>query len=189
MFGRSHIEPKIPFLSNGSPTLKYILNLSMHGATHSLPHTSWRCAKLSLSLSLSLSPVAPTLEQRATVKLFVSLNFLNYKTDGRTLGWGISPSQGCFLHRTTQTQNKRRQTSISWVGFEPTIPVFERAKTVLTLYRAATMSGLIKYRDTFILPACHFPSLRSEYSPLHFILKQPQSVLFPCYKRPSFTPI
>jgi hypothetical protein len=33
-------------------------------------------------------------------------------------------------HRTTRTQNKRTQTSIPRVEFEPTIPVFERPKTV-----------------------------------------------------------
>jgi hypothetical protein len=33
-------------------------------------------------------------------------------------------------HRTTQIQNKRKQTSMPRVGFEPTIPAFERAKTV-----------------------------------------------------------
>jgi hypothetical protein len=43
--------------------------------------------------------------------------------------------------RTTQTQNKRTQTSMSWVGFELTIPAFERAKTVHALYRVATMIG------------------------------------------------
>jgi hypothetical protein len=42
-------------------------------------------------------------------------------------------------HRTTQTQNKRAQISMSWVGFEPTIPVFQRAKTVHALDRAATV--------------------------------------------------
>jgi hypothetical protein len=36
-------------------------------------------------------------------------------------------------HRTAQTQNKRTQTSMPRVGFETTIPVFERAKTVHTL--------------------------------------------------------
>jgi hypothetical protein len=40
-------------------------------------------------------------------------------------------------HRTTQTQNKRTP----WVGFEPTIPVFERAKTVLASDRMATVIG------------------------------------------------
>jgi hypothetical protein len=40
-------------------------------------------------------------------------------------------------HRTTQTQNKRIQTSMPRVGFEPTIPAFERTKTVHTLDSAA----------------------------------------------------
>jgi hypothetical protein len=43
-------------------------------------------------------------------------------------------------HRT-QTQNKRTQTSIPQVGFEPTIPVFERAKGVHALDCAATVIG------------------------------------------------
>jgi hypothetical protein len=33
-------------------------------------------------------------------------------------------------HRTTQTQNKRKKSSMPRVGFEFTTPVFERAKTV-----------------------------------------------------------
>jgi hypothetical protein len=40
--------------------------------------------------------------------------------------------------RTTQTQNKRTQTSMPWAGFEPVIPAFKRAKTVHALYRATT---------------------------------------------------
>jgi hypothetical protein len=44
-------------------------------------------------------------------------------------------------HRTTQTQNKRKQTFMPAVGFEPTIPVFERAKTAHTWDRAATLIG------------------------------------------------
>jgi hypothetical protein len=44
-------------------------------------------------------------------------------------------------HRTTQTQNKRTQTSMPQLGFEPTIPVFERGKTVHALDRAATVIG------------------------------------------------
>jgi hypothetical protein len=68
------------------------------------------------------------LEHRASVKRFISLQFLNLRQSVGLLGRGISPTQGCFLHRTTQTQNKRRQTSMPWVGFEPTIPAFERAK-------------------------------------------------------------
>jgi hypothetical protein len=44
-------------------------------------------------------------------------------------------------HRTPQTQNKRTQTSMPQVGFEPRIPVFERAKTVNALGGAATVIG------------------------------------------------
>jgi hypothetical protein len=39
-------------------------------------------------------------------------------------------------------QNKRRKTSIPGLGFEPTTPVFELAKTVQALERAAAVLGL-----------------------------------------------
>jgi hypothetical protein len=42
-----------------------------------------------------------------------------------------------LTHRTTQTQKKRTQTFTPWVSFEPTIPAFERAKTVNALDSAA----------------------------------------------------
>jgi hypothetical protein len=42
-------------------------------------------------------------------------------------------------HRTVQTENKRRQTSMPQVGFEPTVPVSERAKTFHALDLAATV--------------------------------------------------
>jgi hypothetical protein len=44
-------------------------------------------------------------------------------------------------HRTTKTYNKRIQTSMPRMGFEPTIPAFERAKMVHALDRAATVIG------------------------------------------------
>jgi hypothetical protein len=45
---------------------------------------------------------------------------------------GISPSQGLYLHTTTQ-HRETRTISMSRAGYEPTIPVFERSKTVLAL--------------------------------------------------------
>jgi hypothetical protein len=45
-------------------------------------------------------------------------------------------------HRPAQTRNKRTKTSMPQVGFEPTIPVFERAKTVHALDCAATVIGM-----------------------------------------------
>jgi hypothetical protein len=71
------------------------------------------------------------------VKRFVSLQFLNLRHSVGLLGRGISPSQGRYL---TRTQNKHRQTSMSRMGFEPTIPVFERAKSVHALDRAAILN-------------------------------------------------
>jgi hypothetical protein len=57
------------------------------------------------------------------------LQFLDLFTQSvGLLGRGISPSQGRYLH-----------TGQHKYGFEPTIPVFERAKTVHALGRAVTM--------------------------------------------------
>jgi hypothetical protein len=69
--------------------------------------------------------------------------FLNLHTVGRTPWTGNQSVTRPPLptYRTTQIQNKRIQTSMPWVGFEPIIPVFERAKTVHALDRAATMIG------------------------------------------------
>jgi hypothetical protein len=78
------------------------------------------------------------LEHRASVKRFVSLQFLNLRESVGLLGQGISPSQGSYL---TQTQNKHKQTSMPGVGFEPTIPVFERTKTFHALDRKAKVIG------------------------------------------------
>jgi hypothetical protein len=63
------------------------------------------------------------------------------------LGRVISPSQGRYLHTG---QHKHRinaythQTSMPWLGFEPTIPASERTKTVHALDRAATATGLLR---------------------------------------------
>jgi hypothetical protein len=63
-------------------------------------------------------------------------------TDGRAPWTGDQPvARPLPTQRTTQTQNKRTQTSIPRVGFDPTIPAFERAKTVHALDRAATAIG------------------------------------------------
>jgi hypothetical protein len=68
--------------------------------------------------------------------------FLNLHTVGRTLLRGdqpvASPLSTC---RTTQTQNKRTQTSMPRVGFETTTSMFERAQSVHAVDRAATVMG------------------------------------------------
>jgi hypothetical protein len=70
-----------------------------------------------------------------TTSLWTS-NYLNYGTLAAfsvgTTPWTLDQPVARPLptHRTTQTHNKRTDTSTLWVRFEPTIPAFERAKTV-----------------------------------------------------------
>jgi hypothetical protein len=54
---------------------------------------------------------------------------------------GGSARHKAAVHRTTQRQNKRTQISMPLLGFEATIPVFELAKTVHSLDRAAAVIG------------------------------------------------
>jgi hypothetical protein len=80
------------------------------------------------------------MEHRAFVKRFVSLLFLHLDS----LDGGVDPSQGRYL---AQTQNKHRQTSMPRVEFEPTIPVFERAKTFHAI-ELGTQSAVSNRRET-----------------------------------------
>jgi hypothetical protein len=72
--------------------------------------------------------------------------FLDFYTVGRTLWTGDQPIVRLLpAYRTTQTRNKCTQSSILQVGFEPTIPVFERAKTGHVSDRAATVTGVMHH--------------------------------------------
>jgi hypothetical protein len=56
----------------------------------------------------------------------------------------------------TYTQNKRTQTSMSLVGFKPTIPLFEQAKTVHAFDSAAIVIGsLYRCHHIIISLVCH----------------------------------
>jgi hypothetical protein len=69
-------------------------------------------------------------------------SILFFYTDGRTPWTSDQPVAWPLpTYRVAQTQNKRTQTTMPSVRFEPTIPVFERAKTVHALDRAATVIG------------------------------------------------
>jgi hypothetical protein len=68
--------------------------------------------------------------------------FLNLHSVGSTPWTGDQPvARPLPTQTTTQTQNKRTQTSMPRVGFEPTILVFERPKTVHASDRAVTVTG------------------------------------------------
>jgi hypothetical protein len=89
------------------------------------------------------------------------LSFLIIYTVGRTPSTGVQPvARPLPTHRATQTQNKRTQTPVSWVGFEPTIPAFERAKTVHAVDLAGTVIGIdgvyLFVFFAFVPPFSHF---------------------------------
>jgi hypothetical protein len=55
---------------------------------------------------------------------------LNHTQSVGLLGRGVNPLQGCNLYTEQHKQNKRTQTSMPRVGFEPTTTMFERTNTV-----------------------------------------------------------
>jgi hypothetical protein len=72
-----------------------------------------------------------------------SFSFLILYTVGAIPWTGDQPiARPLPTRRTTQTQNKRTQTSMPRVGFQHTIPVLEREKTVHVLHSAATMISI-----------------------------------------------
>jgi hypothetical protein len=93
-------------------------------------------------------------------------SFLIMYTDSRTPWKGDQHvARPLSTHRTIEIQNKHIQTSMSRVGFEPMIPVFERAKTVDALDRAAGLptyigcylAGIIMYTHVRVA-FCRIPS-------------------------------
>jgi hypothetical protein len=89
---------------------------------------------LSIYLSMALQPfVGP----------WPLFSFLIIYTVCRTPWTGDQPiARPLPIHRTTQTQNKRKQTSMSQVRFKPTTPVFERTKTVHALDGSAMAASI-----------------------------------------------
>jgi hypothetical protein len=83
-------------------------------------------------------------------------SFLILYTDGRTPWTEDQPvARPLPIHMTTQTQNQRTQTSMLLVGFEPTIPAFEREKSVRVVDRAATVIDRIIIITKITLMLCH----------------------------------
>jgi hypothetical protein len=79
----------------------------------------------------------------AFVEPWPLLSFLIFYTVGRTPWTRDQPvAMPLPAYRTAQTQNKRTETSMTPVGFKPTIPVFAWTKTVHALDRAATLIAL-----------------------------------------------
>jgi hypothetical protein len=85
---------------------------------------------LSLYLSIYLSMVLQPFVGPWSLFQFLDV----FYTVGRTPWTGYDPvTRPLPTNRTVQTQNKSTHTSTSQVGFEPTISLFEGAKTVKRL--------------------------------------------------------
>jgi hypothetical protein len=98
-------------------------------------------ASRSVSLSINCRPVDSFIFCSICLWLYspcgpwTLFQFLNLYTVGTIPCTGDQPiARPLPTHRTSQTQNKCTQTSMPRVGFEPTIPVFERANTVHALH-------------------------------------------------------
>jgi hypothetical protein len=95
----------------------------------------------SSSSSSSSIPVAPTWSIGHSWNASFHFSFLIDTQSLGLLGGGISQSQDRYL---TQTQNKHQQIYMPRVGFEPMIPVFERAKIFHALDRAVTVISKLR---------------------------------------------
>jgi hypothetical protein len=71
--------------------------------------------------------------------LFQFLDLLNSRKD--SLDGGLARRKAATCTQDSTHTEFNAQTSMPQVGFEPTIPVFERAKTVHALDRAVTVMG------------------------------------------------
>jgi hypothetical protein len=92
---------------------------------------------LKYSLSLSLFPVASTLEHRASVKRFFLFSFLILRESVGFLGRGTSLSQGRYLQHTY-----RINTNVhALTGIRTHDPSVRVAEAVHDLNRAATVIG------------------------------------------------
>jgi hypothetical protein len=83
-------------------------------------------------------------------RLFSFLIFLHSRQDSLDGGSARRKAATC-TQDSTQTQNKHIQISTPCVRFQPTIPAFQRAKTVHALHSAATVIGITVYHDHLFL--------------------------------------
>jgi hypothetical protein len=113
--------------------------LSIHPSIHPSNH---RFISLSIYLSVCLSKPTylPIYGSTAFVHLGRFFSFIIL-----TQSVGLLDGGSGRLKASAYTQNKRTQTSMPRVGFQPTIPVFELAKTIHALDSAATVIGGCDY--------------------------------------------
>jgi hypothetical protein len=83
-------------------------------------------------------------------------NILIYTQSAGLFGRGISLSQDRYLHIEQHKHRINACRPLPRVGFEPTFPVFERAKTIHALDRAATLYCTCVFIISSQLPDCEY---------------------------------
>jgi hypothetical protein len=116
-----YLPTYLPYLS---PYLSYI-SIYLHAClpiylSTYLPILSISLHLLSIYLATYFYSCYSHLEHRASVKRFVSLQFLNLRQ------WGINPSEGRYLQGTTHSLT---------LGAEPSFPAFYGTRRFITVFR------------------------------------------------------
>jgi hypothetical protein len=144
MYTRGLLRDILQFSAADIANLNFNKNTSvflgwLHGTIDQL---STKCTEhKNLSVTVLICPISPSIYgSTALVGLGSFFQFLNIYRVGRTpLTEDQLVARPLPTHRATQTQNKSTHTCMPRVGFEPTIPVFERVKTVHVLDCSATV--------------------------------------------------
>jgi hypothetical protein len=139
------------------------------------------CVSIHPSIHSSIHPlIRPSIRQSIHLRRYSPLldlgrffRFLIFYTVGRTSWTGNQPvARPLPARRIAQTQNKGTQTSMHRVEIEPTIPVFERVKTVHALDCAPRWSAAHYYTELFynfkMVLLFHYPSEFSSHPSHHY---------------------
>jgi hypothetical protein len=137
-------------ISNSSSICGLVCGI--HGKVRLLPYLQYALSCIDMAemrlFPTRLRKIFPSIYGSTALLLGLGrvYSFLIFFTVGRTPWTGDQPvARPLPVHRTAQTQNKRTQTSMSQVVFEPMIPVFQRGKTFHALYCTATVVGLGRF--------------------------------------------
>jgi hypothetical protein len=109
---------KMSFLSSSIPAIESTYN-TLNGPSPILPTSLHNNCSVSShsTIFLSLFLLLPLWSIGHPWNALFHFSFLILRQSVRLLAQGISPSQSRYLHKTTQTQNKRRQTWMPCVVF------------------------------------------------------------------------
>jgi hypothetical protein len=128
-----------------------VLYLYLRHIIHVLPEIFWMrfCHWLCVFVENNFFSFGATAPILALTYLHETLRFTSVYPilDSRQVsldGWSArrNASTCTQTQKNAHTHTHTHQTSIPWVGFEPTIPASERAKIVHTWDRSATVTGI-----------------------------------------------